>query len=525
MRYLPLLSWIAACSAPLDAELSAVEAAPTPPAEFSLSGGNFVAGEAVQLSVSGATPGASLRVLFSVSGLGAGPCLARLGGECADILGPITALPASAIADASGSATISLVVPAFAAGRTASLQAVAVAAQSALSNPISRLVGPLGAVIDPAIDADLDGFTPAQGDCADFDATIRPGAVDLPGDGLDLNCDDADGVDLDGDGVAGLGGADCDDTDATVFPSAVDTCDGRDEDCDGVIDAGRFGGACGRSEIQPAGLRPADLLLVVDNSASMFEEQARLAAVAAPMVAALSDGGLDLHVGVVTTDTDVAPGELVEVNGQRWIDAALHPDPELWTDQAIQVGISGSPVERGIDASARALSPALALGVNFGFLRGDADLHVLFVSDEQDSSSLSTNGWLGAVGGLKTWPFAAEAHGLIGPAAGCATAESGDAVRTLVQATNGLEGSICASSYAPLFFELAERLLPAGGGQQITLGAPADPSTLAVEVDIPGVGVQAVAAGDYTYDAASRALTVLSPQLPPGSSIRVAYDL
>ena len=45
-------------------------------------------------------------------------------------------------------------------------------------------------------------------------------------------------ADLDGDGVPSLdaGGLDCDDTDPTVFPGAQELCNGRDDDCDGVVD-------------------------------------------------------------------------------------------------------------------------------------------------------------------------------------------------------------------------------------------------------------------------------------------------
>jgi hypothetical protein len=53
-----------------------------------------------------------------------------------------------------------------------------------------------------------------------------------------------DEVDGDGDGYVQSTG-DCDDTDAAVNPDATEVCgDGRDNDCDGVVDGG-FAGECG----------------------------------------------------------------------------------------------------------------------------------------------------------------------------------------------------------------------------------------------------------------------------------------
>ena len=59
----------------------------------------------------------------------------------------------------------------------------------------------------PIYDFDGDGFTD-ETDCVVDDDSIFPGAPDAYGDGIDQNCDGADGTDVDGDGFASEGG-DC----------------------------------------------------------------------------------------------------------------------------------------------------------------------------------------------------------------------------------------------------------------------------------------------------------------------------
>ncbi len=112
----------------------------------------------------------------------------------------------------------------------------------------------------PAVDLDHDGYSPGGGDCDDTDAAVYPDALEVC-DGKDNDCDgDTDeGVEeifyLDGDGdgygtsdvttracVAPDGfvsaDGDCDDSDASVYPGTSETCDGRDNDCDGEVDEG-----------------------------------------------------------------------------------------------------------------------------------------------------------------------------------------------------------------------------------------------------------------------------------------------
>ena len=91
-------------------------------------------------------------------------------------------------------------------------------------------------------DGDGDGFGICAGDCDDDDDTIYPGAPELC-DGKDNDCNGIiDDVDADGDGFSNFlacSGSmdDCDDNDPTVYPGAPELCDGKDNDCDGNIPA------------------------------------------------------------------------------------------------------------------------------------------------------------------------------------------------------------------------------------------------------------------------------------------------
>ncbi len=92
-------------------------------------------------------------------------------------------------------------------------------------------------------DDDNDGYASVLvggNDCDDADPTVNPGALELC-DGKDNNCDgliDEPDNDKDGHISADCGGGDCDDLDPSVYPGAEEVFDGKDNDCDQEIDEG-----------------------------------------------------------------------------------------------------------------------------------------------------------------------------------------------------------------------------------------------------------------------------------------------
>ena len=116
--------------------------------------------------------------------------------------------------------------------------------ESAVDAPTYYTDADLDAFGDPArpvrVCATTTGIVDDDTDCDDADPASYPGAVDVPYDLVDQDCDGADLVDVDGDGYGAsfAGGPDCFDTDSTVHPGAVETVDGIDGDCDGAVDEG-----------------------------------------------------------------------------------------------------------------------------------------------------------------------------------------------------------------------------------------------------------------------------------------------
>jgi hypothetical protein len=149
-----------------------------------------------------------------------------------------------------------------------------------------------------------------------------------------------------------------------------------------------------------------DILFVVDNSGSMADKQATLRNSAEAFVAELAKTNVNYHLGVVTTDL-YAPtdgGRLrMGVPGPQFLTAPGPLDPQAAQKRAAlvasfnatvsQLGIGGSSQEAGLGAVTMALNPAdpSIKALNQGFMRSEADLAVVIVTDEDDCTPLPEN--------------------------------------------------------------------------------------------------------------------------------------
>ena len=84
-------------------------------------------------------------------------------------------------------------------------------------------------------DADGDGVR-RPADCNDANPGLRPGAIDVPDDGVDQDCSGTDASNLDRDGDGSPRPQDCNDADAAIRPGAREVVgNGVDENCDTAV--------------------------------------------------------------------------------------------------------------------------------------------------------------------------------------------------------------------------------------------------------------------------------------------------
>ncbi len=253
-----------------------------------------------------------------------------------------------------------------------------------------------------------------------------------------------------------------------------------------------------------------DVLWVVDNSGSMAARQENLAKNFQSFISVFSRGSIDFRIAVTTTDIFKDQGQF------RGNPKVLSPStPNLASAFAanIRVGSNGSPYEAGMQAAQLALDRQSATNVPrfnaldtcvstcalntlcktncetknpIDFLRRDAYLYLIFVTDEEDESgqdlryywrAFETAKGIGNDGTVTTAAIIGDV-----PSNGCG-ATPGARYLGLSQLTGGEVGSICDASFGSTLKKLANNAV--GLKRKFVLAKAPNPDTIQVAVRYP----------------------------------------
>ncbi len=283
-----------------------------------------------------------------------------------------------------------------------------------------------------------------------------------------------------------------------------------------------------------------DVLFVVDNTASMVEEQPRFTNALPAFVSAALEKSVDLHVAVTTTgitsESDMCPGgarggeagRLFPVNGssQRIL---THQTPDLASrlQANAQVGLCAS-VEQGFEAVRRAISEPLVSRAddprtpqpndgNAGFLRDEAALVVVFVGDEDDHSPDSVDTYVRYFQSKKGefQPQRMTIYAIAPTGAACSTAGgAGTRYAEAAARTGGEVVSVCATDYAPLLRNVANKAF--SPQDRFPLSELPDPGSVVVRIN------GAPAPAGWRYDGATNSV-IFTTSPAAGARVEVAY--
>ncbi|MCP4870069.1 MAG: hypothetical protein GY898_15275 [Proteobacteria bacterium] len=270
----------------------------------------------------------------------------------------------------------------------------------------------------------------------------------------------------------------------------------------------------GFDEFLQSGNRTVDILWMVDSSCSMAYEQQALGANFGTFLGIVDGLGLDYRIGVVTADMD-DDGEL---QGDVPFVTNTTPEAHDTFEDNVLVGQLGSGSERGLDS----IREALVEGAAGSFLRDDAQLRLISVSDEDDQSLLQPTvaHFVAELQALKPNPAHVVYSDITGGEDGCvsdnANADSAERYLEATALSGGISTSICDTNWIDTLTDLA--VLADSYADTFELSQDAVGSTVAVQIN------SAPVVTGWGFDEELNAV-VFAPDAVPadGSLLRVDY--
>ncbi|MDP3153126.1 MAG: choice-of-anchor D domain-containing protein [Archangium sp.] len=264
-----------------------------------------------------------------------------------------------------------------------------------------------------------------------------------------------------------------------------------------------------------------DILLVIDDSCSMGEEQAALATNFAAFMSSAATSNGNWHIGVTTTDIFTKKGVLERTSTNPATLTPTTPNVASLFAQKVQVGTTGAGYEQALAAMSLAITNPNRTGANAGFLRTDAALAVVIVTDAVEQSPNSVGSYLATLRAAKGNRSELVSVSVVGPftppSATCFTEGTVDPSRfqAAITSTGGVRSDICTQDWATDLQTISRSVF--GARRVFELTSTARGTDMAVTVDgvlLPGSG--------WRFDSISNAV-VLDTAPPPGAVIGVSY--
>lgn len=265
-----------------------------------------------------------------------------------------------------------------------------------------------------------------------------------------------------------------------------------------------------------------DIIWVIDDSGSMSIFQSMLAQQMTDFMDQFLLANPDFHMGFITTSDYTWQG-----TWPRWIDNS-YADPVSWSANTINgIGVQGSGLERGIEMAYNALQDSAVAGPGSTFYRENANLAVIYLSDEPDFSAGSWINYTWFFDTIKSSVDAVKMYGVIADyPAGCDYITANGITRHLnpgygyyeiINYYTGSWYSICAPDWGIQLKDLADQVSQASVFQL----SETDIIESSIEVYVNGQRSE-----DWVYDASINAVIFDEGSTPSeGQTIEITYAI
>lgn len=263
---------------------------------------------------------------------------------------------------------------------------------------------------------------------------------------------------------------------------------------------------------------PIDLVWVIDDSGSMQPYQQAVKDNTAAFMQELSAmADLDWQMGMISTDVARAP--LLGFGAANRLDFLSVNPVSLFQSVMGMLGLAGTGVEKTFDPLLGAIKKAPS------FIRTDALLAVMIVTDAPEQSAMSSANFVAEMAKIKPDPSHLVVYGAFGAQdLGCAKTDdqwnyAGSKYQMLVDTTHGKHFPLCAAGFGKNLTDIVSNVVRKAVKVSVALPAKARPSTIEVAYRgkvLSGSSTSGPAA--WYYDA--NANTIVFPDMSPFSDVQ-----